>query len=83
VENIIVKVSCGNFHSLALTESGKAYSWGQGKFGALGLGRSDSLYIPSEVPLSQTLKDISAGGSHSGFISAQDNLFMTGDGSKG
>lgn len=28
IDNVVVKVSCGNFHSLALTESGKAFSWG-------------------------------------------------------
>lgn len=28
VESMVTKVSCGNFHSLALTESGVAFAWG-------------------------------------------------------
>ena len=36
VDSVVTKVACGLFHSLALTESGQAYSWGNGKFGALG-----------------------------------------------
>ena len=52
IENVVVKVSCGNFHSLALTENGKVFSWGQGRFGALGHGRSDNLFAPFEVNLS-------------------------------
>ena len=41
-EHLVSKISCGNFHSLALTNDGFAFSWGQGKFGALGNGRSDN-----------------------------------------
>lgn len=40
LESVVTKVACGNFHSLALTESGMAFAWGQGRFGALGNGRS-------------------------------------------
>jgi len=40
IDSTVTKVSCGLFHSLALTDSGLAFAWGQGKFGALASGRS-------------------------------------------
>jgi alpha-tubulin suppressor-like RCC1 family protein len=83
MENHVTKVSCGNFHSLALCETGQAYSWGQGKFGALGNGRSDNQYEPNLLLSAQSIIDISAGGHHSGFLYKDGTLFMTGDGSKG
>ena len=33
----IRKVSCGNSHSLALSDDGEAYAWGQAFYGALGV----------------------------------------------
>ena len=38
----IVKVSAGNSHTLALSEEGTAYSWGQAFYGALGLAKTGS-----------------------------------------
>ncbi len=34
----IVAVAAGNQHSLALSEDGKVFAWGDGHYGALGLG---------------------------------------------
>lgn len=85
IDQIVTKVSCGNYHSLALTERGLGYAWGQGKFGALGSGRSDNLFEPLTVNLmaNDTLMDISAGGQHSAFLTKEEILFVCGDGSKG
>ena len=33
-----MRIACGDSFSLALTESGKIYSWGIGQNGSLGLG---------------------------------------------
>lgn len=49
IENAVKKVSCGLFHSLAITENGFAFAWGQGKYGALGNGRSDNQFEPMNV----------------------------------
>jgi hypothetical protein len=32
----VVKVSCGAYHSIAITDQGNLYTWGSGKFGQLG-----------------------------------------------
>ena len=34
---MIVKLACGENHTLALTKRGQVYSWGQARYGALGI----------------------------------------------
>ncbi len=46
---IVENVSCGFSHTLALTKNGKVFSWGQGKFGALGHGSNESKKEPTEI----------------------------------
>ncbi|KAL1023773.1 hypothetical protein UPYG_G00045940 [Umbra pygmaea] len=63
----VIKVTCGNFHSFALTKGGEVFSWGLNSHGQLGLGKGVPLQpIPAlvasltGVPVTQ----ISAGGTH-------------------
>ena len=44
----IVKISSGEAHSLALNNKGKAYSWGFGSNGQLGLGFCEDFFEPGE-----------------------------------
>ena len=37
-DEFIIKISCGEAHSLALSSKGEVYSWGFGSNGQLGLG---------------------------------------------
>ncbi len=39
----IVKVVCGNSHSIALGSDGVAYTWGQAFYGALGVASGNSV----------------------------------------
>ena len=41
--NNVVKVSCGNSHTIALVNDGSAFTWGQAFYGALGIQRSSSV----------------------------------------
>ena len=70
----IKKVSCGAAHTLALGEDGRAYSWGQAFYGALGQGNvENNVYAPREIEMNrffnEGLKDLEAGSRHSIFIS--------------
>jgi alpha-tubulin suppressor-like RCC1 family protein len=38
----VVMISCGPFHSMALTECGHVYSWGRNDWGQLGIGNTVS-----------------------------------------
>ncbi|TSK22496.1 putative E3 ubiquitin-protein ligase HERC6 [Bagarius yarrelli] len=82
----VVQVACGNFHSLALTKGGEVISWGQNKFGQLGLGKSVELQpVPSlirslvGVPVIQ----ISAGGAHTMLLTLSAQVFCCGANSVG
>jgi len=35
----IVKIACGAYHSLALTDKGELYTWGEAKLGQCGSGK--------------------------------------------
>jgi len=45
----IVQVACGESHNAALTIHGRVFTWGRGKYGALGLGTLDSSSWPQHV----------------------------------
>jgi hypothetical protein len=54
-ENIKIKqVSCGFTHTVALTEDGRVFTWGNGATGALGHGDAENHPVPKEV---EGLKD--------------------------
>uniref|UniRef100_F6QU60 HECT and RLD domain containing E3 ubiquitin protein ligase family member 6 n=1 Tax=Monodelphis domestica TaxID=13616 RepID=F6QU60_MONDO len=64
----IIQVSCGHYHSIALAQDGRVFSWGKNNHGQLGLGEN----VPSQaspqwvksldgIPLAQ----VAAGGAHS------------------
>lgn len=44
----IIQIACGEFHSLALTETFDLYTWGRGFEGQLGTGH-DSASVPTYV----------------------------------
>ena len=48
---VIVSVSCGAYHTLAVDKGGVAYSWGKGEMGALGLGHTKACQFPTRVKI--------------------------------
>lgn len=77
----IVKVSCGNSHTIALGSDGIAYTWGQAFYGALGVASGNSVQnipTPQRVEL-DSLFDVSAGGRHSFFVTSDARVYGCGD----
>ncbi len=77
----IVKIKCGNYHSLALTTSNKIYSWGDNSVGQLGIGSSSlsgcqKIMIDDiQVPCNK----IFCGGNNSGGIFSENSaIYMWG-----
>ena len=73
----IRKVSCGTSHSLALSEDGQAWAWGQAFYGALGMGSGENgslenVFAPKPIPQEafngESVKDLEAGSRHSIFV---------------
>jgi RCC1 and BTB domain-containing protein len=44
---VVVQVACGYYHSIALTQSGKVYTFGRNDFGQLGLGHKHNMFCPT------------------------------------
>lgn len=84
-------VSCGGDHTLALSESGNVYAFGQSNNGQLGLGTrtletSIPLLITSLSDLSNgfgKIIQISCGENHTSVVSSSGQLFTFGDGRHG
>ncbi|XP_019343662.1 probable E3 ubiquitin-protein ligase HERC6 isoform X5 [Alligator mississippiensis] len=77
----VLQVTCGHYHSLALTQDGRVFSWGQNGHGQLGLGKEfPSQAIPQQVvslngiPLAQ----VAAGGAHSFALSLSGVVYGWG-----
>ena len=45
----IIKISAGNNHSMAITEMGEVYTWGEGIYGQLGHGINNNEQYPRKV----------------------------------
>ncbi|XP_036619634.1 probable E3 ubiquitin-protein ligase HERC6 isoform X2 [Trichosurus vulpecula] len=82
----IIQVSCGYYHSIALAQDGKVFSWGKNSHGQLGLGEN----FPSQsrpqwvkslngIPLAQ----VSAGGDHSFALSLSGTSYGWGKNNEG
>ncbi|CAK8536834.1 unnamed protein product [Lathyrus sativus] len=82
----IYSLACGGAHAIALTSAGKVLSWGRGNSGQLGHGEvvNNMLYPKAVTSLdNHFITHVSAGWSHSGFVSDSGSLFTCGDGSFG
>ncbi|WCJ21785.1 Regulator of chromosome condensation (RCC1) family protein [Euphorbia peplus] len=81
----ISTLACGGAHVIALTSAGKVLSWGRGSSGQLGHGDLLNSLNPKLITLLDDyfITQVSAGWSHSGFVSDKGCLFTCGDGSFG
>lgn len=74
----IVELSAGQYHSLALTCSGKVYSWGWGIHGQLGHGNCDNEFHPKLLDFEEPVKQVSAGHAHSLILTCEGKLYGFG-----
>uniref|UniRef100_A0A665WAK4 HECT and RLD domain containing E3 ubiquitin protein ligase 4 n=1 Tax=Echeneis naucrates TaxID=173247 RepID=A0A665WAK4_ECHNA len=84
----ITQVACGYWHSHALSRGGQVFSWGQNRYGQLGLGKKgQSISTPQIIKSLQGIPfaQISAGGAHSFALtlSGEGGVFTFGAGGYG
>ena len=91
-DDFIVKISCGEAHSIALSKKGSVYSWGFGSNGQLGLGFCEDTFEPGYGTQSsrkftpqyikylenENIIDIHCGKTFSMFINDRKEIFGTG-----
>lgn len=55
--NVVIKeVTCGSYHTAAVTVNGGLYTWGGGMYGKLGHGTETGCTEPKEVNLSGVIQ---------------------------
>ena len=84
----IKQISAYGFHTCAVASDNKAYCWGNNKSGNLGNNSTTNSLIPVAVNTTgvlagKTIKQISAGSSHTCAIASDDKAYCWGDGYPG
>ncbi|XP_038599484.1 probable E3 ubiquitin-protein ligase HERC4 isoform X2 [Tachyglossus aculeatus] len=77
----IVQVSCGYYHSLALSKGSEVFSWGQNKYGQLGLGFEFKKHTSPQLIkslLGIPFMQVAAGGAHSFVLTLSGAIFGWG-----
>ena len=71
-------IAAGLYHSLAITEDGSLYSWGDGEFGGLGLGNENNQNKPRKVAINEHVVAVAAGYCFSMALTKNGSLFVWG-----
>ncbi|XP_043702466.1 RCC1 and BTB domain-containing protein 1 [Telopea speciosissima] len=84
----IIRVSCGEYHTAAISEIGDVYTWGLGNMGQLGhcsLQSGDKELLPRRVVALEGImvKDIACGGVHTCAVTIKGTLYAWGAGQAG
>jgi alpha-tubulin suppressor-like RCC1 family protein len=78
----VIHISCGGWHSMALTESGRVFSWGNNSSRQLGQNNNkNAINQPTFVSLNNeiSIKKISCGLEHSLLLSREAHLYWFGN----
>eukprot|EP00743_Colponemidia_sp_Colp-15_P006387 GILK01006874.1.p1 GENE.GILK01006874.1~~GILK01006874.1.p1 ORF type:complete len:663 (+),score=97.84 GILK01006874.1:45-2033(+) len=81
----VIQISCGGYHTMALTANEQVYSWGAGLYGECGVGDFINTLSPTLVKELQGkhVVDITCGGHHSLVLTASRSVYSFGYGSNG
>lgn len=77
----IVQVTCGSYHTAAITDRGELYSWGGGMYGKLGHGNESGHSRPCLVEALKNvfLTQIACGSRHTIALSDAHDVYTWGD----
>ncbi|XXG73401.1 hypothetical protein AAC387_Pa07g2324 [Persea americana] len=77
----IIQIASGGYHSLALTDQGKVFSWGHGGHGQLGHSSIQNQKVPViiEALADEHAVHVACGGSSSAAITDKGKLYMWGN----
>ena len=81
----IIKIAAGNNHSMAITELGELYTWGEGIYGQLGHGINNNEQYPKKVEYFYNkfkIIDCKGGAAHTVALTEEGYLFGWGQNNK-
>ncbi|KAF8791481.1 Ultraviolet-B receptor UVR8 like protein [Argiope bruennichi] len=78
----IVKIECGQYHSVALNADGRVFTWGWGVHGQLGHGNAEDIVFPKVIESlrKKTIVSICAGQGHTVLLNKNGNVYTFGCG---
>ncbi len=85
IDEEIISLESGLFHSILLTSRGRVLTWGDNQYGQLGNQTLDAKLIPTEITEffnlddEETIIQISAGAVHSAALSSENRMFVWGN----
>ncbi|KYQ94330.1 hypothetical protein DLAC_04627 [Tieghemostelium lacteum] len=82
---VIKSISCGESHTLALSEQYQVFSWGCNKWGQLGHNDKENRSQPKllEIQTTAIIKDVNCGSQHSFLLTQFGEVFSFGCGTHG
>jgi RCC1 and BTB domain-containing protein len=77
---LIPRIACGYYHSLALKQDGTVFSFGRNDYGQLGLGNNENVRVPTQVMALSTLciREITSGCYHSIALTRTGSVYVWG-----
>mmetsp|Transcript_14369 Transcript_14369/g.16473 ORF Transcript_14369/g.16473 Transcript_14369/m.16473 type:complete len:593 (+) Transcript_14369:270-2048(+) len=78
---VVVQVTCGSYHTAAVTGNGDLYTWGGGMYGKLGHGNESGHSTPKRVEglAGLVVSHIACGSRHTAVITSTGALYTWGD----
>jgi RCC1 and BTB domain-containing protein len=78
---VVVQVTCGSFHTAAVTSNGDLFTWGGGMYGKLGHGNEAGHSTPKHVEALAGLNvsQVACGSRHTAIITSSGALYTWGD----
>mmetsp|Transcript_29055 Transcript_29055/g.41088 ORF Transcript_29055/g.41088 Transcript_29055/m.41088 type:complete len:593 (-) Transcript_29055:1722-3500(-) len=78
---VVVQVTCGSYHTAAVTGNGDLYTWGGGMYGKLGHGSESGHSTPKRVEdlAGLVVSQIACGSRHTAVITSTGALYTWGD----
>lgn len=75
----VTQVACGFQHTIAVTSDGDLYSWGYGKYGALGHGSTEDVAMPKKVEGLSNIVSVSCGSDYTLALDSRGKVFAFGN----
>lgn len=78
---VVTHVTCGSYHTAAVSSNGDLYTWGGGMYGKLGHGNESGHSTPRRVEtlVGLSIVDIACGSRHTAVVTNKGCLYTWGD----